>query len=177
MPLLDLTYTTGITSLGLTLVATDSAGIAAVLLGDDAESLHHDLIARFPDTNVTRDDEANRSALAAVIRAVEDPDHTCTVTLAPRGTVFQRQVWDALREIPPGTTVSYTELAGRIGAPRAFRAVAHACGANPIAVLVPCHRAVRSDGALAGYRWGLDRKRQLLALEQVAATRTALLQP
>jgi len=172
MSLPDLTYTIGNTNLGLALVATDAKGIVAVLLGDDAESLHRDLAARFPDANLAREDEANRATLAAVIRAVEHPDRAATVPLAPRGTAFQRQVWDALREIPPGATISYTELARRVGSPRAFRAVAHACGANPIAVLVPCHRVVRSDGALAGYRWGLDRKRRLLALEQ-GSTRTA----
>ncbi|MHB1328228.1 MAG: methylated-DNA--[protein]-cysteine S-methyltransferase [Gemmatimonadales bacterium] len=176
MPLPDLTYTIGQTSLGHTLVATDATGIVAVLLGDDAESLHHDLTTRFPDASTTRDDETNRSTLSAVLRAIEDPGQVSTLPLAPRGTAFQRRVWDALRTIPPGTTVSYTGLAGRIGSPRALRAVAHACGANPIAVLVPCHRVVRSDGALAGYRWGLDRKRQLLDLEQ-AVTRTVPLQP
>ncbi len=172
MPLPALTYTIGNTNLGLALVAMDLNGIVAVLLGDDAESLCRDLAARFPDAKLTRDDEANRATLAAVIRAVEQPDRAAAIPLAPRGTEFQRQVWDALREIPPGTTISYTELARRVGSPRAFRAVAHACGANPIAVLVPCHRVVRSDGALAGYRWGLDRKRRLLSLEQ-AATQTA----
>lgn len=172
MPLPDLTYTIGNTNLGLALVATDPNGIVAVLLGDDAESLRRDLAARFPDAKLARGDEANHATLAAVIRAVEQPDRAAAVPLAPRGTAFQRQVWDALREIPPGATISYTELARRIGSPRAFRAVAHACGANPIAVLVPCHRVLRSDGALAGYRWGLDRKRRLLSLEQ-AATRTA----
>jgi len=176
MPSPDLTYTIGSTALGLALVATDAGGIVAVLLGDDTESLLHDLAARFPSARVTRDDNVNASPLAAVIRAVEKPDQSSTVPLAPRGTAFQRQVWDALRKIPPGATTSYTEIARMIGSPRAYRAVAHACGANPIAVLVPCHRVVRSDGALAGYRWGLDRKRQLLAREE-AARETVPLRP
>jgi AraC family transcriptional regulator, regulatory protein of adaptative response / methylated-DNA-[protein]-cysteine methyltransferase len=159
-------------SLGLVLVAESAAGISAVLLGDDAESLRADLERRWPDTELVPGDPDMLTRAEAVARAVDSPAEleTEVFTLAPIGTAFQRSVWDELRQIPAGATVSYRDIAERIGRPEATRAVAQACAANPIAVLVPCHRVVRADGQLGGYRWGPGRKTVLLQREsQVAA--------
>lgn len=154
----------GETSLGPVLVAGTARGIAAVLLGDDREALLRDLRRRFPKTALIGDDRLD-GWLAKVVALVEAPAAAPELPLDARGTPFQQRVWRALREIAPGTTASYAQIAARIGLPRATRAVAQACGANPLAVLVPCHRVVRGDGGLSGYRWGVARKRALLALE------------
>jgi AraC family transcriptional regulator of adaptative response/methylated-DNA-[protein]-cysteine methyltransferase len=154
-------------SLGLVLVARAGSGIAAILLGDDRDALEHALRERFPRAALIEDLAALRDDLARVTALVEAPASGSPDALAldPRGTAFQRRVWDALRAIPAGTTVTYAQIATRIGVPTAVRAVAQACAANPLAVVVPCHRVVRSDGALSGYRWGVARKRTLLARE------------
>ena len=155
-------------SLGLVLVARSEKGIAAVLLGDDRDVLYRDFERRFPGA-ASREADATLAALAAeVVRCVESPAHEVNAPLDLRGTEFQRRVWRALREIPAGSTATYADIAIRIGLPKSARAVAQACGANAIAVLVPCHRVVRSDGALAGYRWGVERKRALLARERAS---------
>ena len=151
-------------TLGLVLVATSAAGVCAVLLGDDAATLADELQGRFPGA-APSDDAAVRELAARVAAFVERPSAGLDVPLDPRGTAFQRTVWEALRRIPPGETATYTEIATRIGMPTAARAVARACAANPIAVLVPCHRVVRGDGSLSGYRWGVARKRALLDRE------------
>ena len=170
-------YTISESTLGLVLTAESAAGICAVLLGDDAGALRDDLRHRFPGAELREGDvEAQRRA-AGVVSALEHPAHDDLSRAFPldlRGTGFQRNVWHALRDIPAGATATYTTIAHRLGRPTSARAVAQACAANPIAVLVPCHRVVRSDGALAGYRWGLERKRTLLereAGETVAGTR------
>ena len=156
-------------SLGLVLVARSEKGIAAVLLGDDRDVLYRDFERRFPGAE-SREADATLAALAAeVVRCVESPAHELDAPLDLRGTEFQRRVWRALREIPAGSTATYADIAIRIGLPKSARAVAQACGANAIAVLVPCHRIVRSDGDLAGYRWGVERKRALLAREAAVA--------
>jgi len=151
-------------SLGLILIAESTTGVCAVLLGDDHEALRAELATRFPGVRLV-----NRDARLAtrVLQAVEHPERSADVPLDLQGTPFQRAVWQALRQIPAGRTATYGELARRIGRPRAVRAVARACAANKLAVVVPCHRAIRSDGQLAGYRWGLQRKRALLAKEAV----------
>lgn len=161
----DIRYATGHGSLGCVLVAASPAGICAISLGETPEALIQALHARFPRARLSGDDPAFAALLARVIERVEDPASAAALPLDIRGTAFQQRVWQALQAIPPGSTLSYTELARRIGAPAAVRAVASACAANPLAVVIPCHRVVRNDGALAGYRWGIERKRALLDRE------------
>jgi AraC family transcriptional regulator of adaptative response/methylated-DNA-[protein]-cysteine methyltransferase len=151
-------------SLGLILIAASNLGVRAVMLGDDHETLRQDLAKRYPDARLVNGDA---KLVTRVVEAVEHPEQPNDVPIDMDGTAFQKSVWQALRQVPAGQTVSYGELARRIGHPAAVRAVAHACATNPLAVLVPCHRAVRSNGALAGYRWGLARKRELLEREGV----------
>lgn len=152
-------------ALGYVLVARTGKGVCAILFGDSAAFLERDLRQRFPRAPVL-DSDADTEALATeVARMSEDPRLTPEISLDVRGTPFQQRVWRALREIPAGSTVSYAAVAQRLGAPRSARAVAQACAANPLAILIPCHRVVRQDGALSGYRWGIERKRALLTLE------------
>jgi AraC family transcriptional regulator of adaptative response/methylated-DNA-[protein]-cysteine methyltransferase len=161
----DIHYAIGHSSLGGVLVAASAAGICAISLGDDPDTLARELRSRFPRARLSQDDAAFAAQLAQVIALVEDPGSAPTLPLDIRGTAFQQRVWQALQAIPPGSTLSYTELAQRVGAPAAVRAVASACAANVLAVAIPCHRAVRNDGGLAGYRWGIARKRTLLDRE------------
>jgi AraC family transcriptional regulator of adaptative response/methylated-DNA-[protein]-cysteine methyltransferase len=151
--------------LGTVLVAASDEGICAILLGDDPFTVVRDLHARFPEAQASGHDEPFERLVAAAVRFVESPPHGLDVPLDLHGTPFQKRVWNALREIPAGSTASYSEIAARIGAPGAAYLVAEACAANPVAVAVPCHRVVRKDGTLAGYRWGFRRKRALLARE------------
>lgn len=153
-------------SLGSIVVAASGRGVCAILLGDEPEELARDLERRFPHADVVGADATFEEWVARVVGLVESPRAGLDVPLDLRGTVFQQRVWRALREIPAGQTKSYTELAEAIGAPKSVRAVAQACGANALAVAVPCHRVVRSDGKLSGYRWGVERKRELLAREK-----------
>jgi AraC family transcriptional regulator of adaptative response/methylated-DNA-[protein]-cysteine methyltransferase len=127
--------------------------------------LERDLSQRFPGQQAPQRDEGLMPALEKTLRHLEDPRTTLDLPLDLTGSVFQRRVWDALRQIPVGETASYLDIARQLGQPTAFRAVANACGANPLAVIVPCHRVLRQDGSLGGYRWGLERKRQLLDRE------------
>ncbi len=152
-------------SLGRVLVAQSDRGIAGVLLGDDAAALRAEARRRVPAATLVEADDETHALAAAVVAAIETPALAGDLPLDLRGTSFQQTVWQALRAIPRGSTASYTEIATRIGAPTAARAVAQACAANAVAVLVPCHRVVRRDGALAGYRWGVERKRALLERE------------
>jgi len=152
-------------SLGCVLVARSAKGVCAILLGDKRSLLERDLRQRFPQVRLLGSDADTESLAAQVARVVEDPRLSLDLPLDVRGTAFQQRVWRALREIAVGSTVSYAEVARRLGAPRSVRAVAQACAANPLAVLIPCHRVVRHDGALSGYRWGIERKRALLTLE------------
>lgn len=152
-------------SLGQVLLARSEKGVCAILLGDRIDSLEGDLRKRFPCARRVDDDPETGALLARVMRTVENPRIAIDLPLDLRGTKLQRRVWAMLGTIPYGSTVSYAEVARRIGAPRAVRAVAQACGANPLAVVIPCHRVVRSDGALSGYRWGAERKRALLERE------------
>lgn len=152
-------------SIGSILVAATDKGICAIMLGDDPDVLVRDLQDRFLSAALVGDDPAFEQLVATVIGFVEAPATGLDLPLDIRGTAFQHRVWQALREIPAGQTVSYSDIARRIGAPNAARAVAHACASNAIAVAIPCHRVVRNDGALSGYRWGLARKQQLIERE------------
>lgn len=158
-------FALGQCSLGAILVAATEKGICAILFGDDPETLLRDLQDRFPKAELIGGDREFEQWVAKVVGLVEAPGHGLDLPLDLQGTIFQRRVWQALRAIPAGTTTTYSEIARRIGQPEAVRAVAGACAANPIAVAIPCHRVVRNDGALAGYRWGLARKRALLERE------------
>lgn len=156
------------TTLGAILVASSERGVAAILLGDDPDALVRGLQDRFPKARLIGADRDYEVLVARVVGFVESPGIGLDLPLDVRGTAFQQRVWQALQEIPAGETVSYAEIARRIGAPKAVRAVAGACAANNIAVAVPCHRVVRSDGALSGYAWGIDRKRELIRREATA---------
>ena len=152
-------------SLGSILVAQSLKGVCAILMGDDPSALVRDLQDRFPKANIIGGDKKFEKLVAKVIGFVEAPQKGLDLPLDIRGTAFQHRVWDALRRIPPGSTASYTDIAGQIGNPNAVRAVARACAANALAVAIPCHRVVRNDGNLSGYRWGVERKRALLDKE------------
>ncbi len=152
-------------SLGLALVAASEKGVCAILLGDDQEELARELHHRFPKAQIISGDQTFESTVAQVIAFIDAPKTGFNLPLDVRGTVFQQKVWQALREIPLGATLSYSALAARIGAPKAVRAVAGACAANHLAVAIPCHRILRHDGGLSGYRWGVQRKSALLERE------------
>lgn len=152
-------------SLGSILVAANQTGICAILMGDDPGRLAKDLQERFPKADLISGDETFAKLASEVIEFVESPELGMSLPLDPRGTAFQQRVWSALRTIPTGSTASYREIAVRIGAPNSARAVAQACAANGLAVAIPCHRVVRNDGGLSGYRWGAERKRILLGRE------------
>ena len=161
-------FAVGQSSLGAILVACSAKGVAAILLGDDPDELLRDLQDRFPRATLVGGDAGYEHWVAWAIGLVEDPALGVDLPLDIRGTAFQQRVWQALRGIPPGTTVSYSDVAEQIGAPGAVRAVAGACAANRIALAIPCHRVVRSDGGLSGYRWGVARKKALIARERGA---------
>lgn len=156
------------TDLGPLLLAVSDQGVCAITLGDEAEALVADLRRRFPHAVLVEGGAELASQVAEAKARLTSPGAPFDTPLDERGTPFQQAVWGALREIPAGATVSYADLAGKLGRPEAVRAVAQACGANPLAVVTPCHRVVRSDGGLAGYRWGVERKRTLLARERAA---------
>lgn len=152
--------------LGLAIVAATDKGICALFFGDDEAELAAALHERFPAARIEPGGEALDEWLSAALLAVEEPERAADLPLDIRGTAFQQRVWQALRDIPPGKTATYTDIARSIGDTSAVRAVAGACAANPVAVAIPCHRVIRSDGKLAGYRWGPERKRLLLRREQ-----------
>jgi AraC family transcriptional regulator of adaptative response/methylated-DNA-[protein]-cysteine methyltransferase len=158
-------FAVGECSLGSILVAATDRGVCAILLGDDPDALARDLQDRFPRARLIGGDRDFERVVAEVVGFVEHPRLGLDLPLDIRGTAFQQRVWQALREIPAGRTTSYSDIAQRIGAPRSVRAVAQAIAANRLAVAIPCHRVVRNDGALAGYRWGVERKRALIARE------------
>lgn len=164
----EIRFALGQCSLGAILVAATEKGVCAILIDDDPDFLVRDLQDRFPNANLIGGDAEFERTVAQVVGFIDAPALGLDLPLDIRGTVFQQRIWQALREIPSGSTVSYTELAKRIGAPKAVRAVAQACAANAIAVAIPCHRVVRSDGALSGYRWGVERKRILLDREAMS---------
>lgn len=161
----DIRYTIAKCSLGLVLVAESGHGICGILLGDSSEALRRELRDRFPKGRLIADARDLQNVVMSVVRLIEAPATGLDLPLDLRGTAFQRRVWQALRRIRSGETASYRDIAVRIGAPKAVRAVAQACAANALAVAIPCHRVVRSDGALSGYRWGPERKQALLQRE------------
>ena len=158
-------FAVGACSLGAILVAATARGVCAIALGDEPDALVHDLEDRFPFAELVGGDTEFESLVARVVGFVEAPTLGLELPLDIRGTTFQQRVWRALREIPAGATASYGAIADRIGSPKAARAVARACASNPLAVAIPCHRVVRNDGTMSGYRWGVERKRALLARE------------
>lgn len=161
----EIRFSVGECSLGNILVASTGIGVCAVLLGDDPDELIDDLATRFPKARLVGADPGFDDIAAKVISVVETPKQRHELPLDVRGTAFQQRVWLALGKIPPGSTATYSEVAEAIGSPRSVRAVASACGANAIAVLIPCHRVVRKGGGLSGYRWGVERKRTLMDRE------------
>jgi AraC family transcriptional regulator of adaptative response/methylated-DNA-[protein]-cysteine methyltransferase len=158
-------FAVGECSLGSILVAATGQGVCAILLGDDPDALVRDLEHRFPKAQLVGGDADFEQTVAKAVGLVESPRRGLDLPLDVRGTAFQQRVWQALREIPAGSTVTYAQVAARVGAPKAVRAVAQACAANAVAVAIPCHRVVRRDGGLSGYRWGVERKRALLDRE------------
>ncbi|MGI4791636.1 MAG: bifunctional DNA-binding transcriptional regulator/O6-methylguanine-DNA methyltransferase Ada [Janthinobacterium lividum] len=161
----EIYFAVGESTLGSVLVARSAKGVCAILLGDDSETLVRDLQSRFPVASLVGGDTDFEAVVAQVIGFVEDPARGLDLPLDVRGTAFQQRVWEAMRRIPVGKTVSYAEIARILGSPKSVRAVAGACAANALAVAIPCHRVVRSDGGLSGYRWGIERKRELLRRE------------
>jgi AraC family transcriptional regulator of adaptative response/methylated-DNA-[protein]-cysteine methyltransferase len=161
----EIRFAVGQTSLGAIVVASTKKGVAAILLGDDPDELVRDLQDRFPKAHLMGADRDYEALVAQVVGFVEAPRVGLNLPLDVRGTAFQERVWKALQEIPAGVTVSYAEIAHRIGSAKSVRAVAGACAANNLAIAIPCHRVVRNDGALSGYAWGIERKRTLIARE------------
>jgi AraC family transcriptional regulator of adaptative response/methylated-DNA-[protein]-cysteine methyltransferase len=164
----SITYATSDCALGRVLVARSDKGVCALLLGADQDELKADLAIRFPRAKLAINETALRNDLEKVVRFLEAPGGGLHLRLDMRGTPFQRRVWEKLRAVPVGRTVTYRELAHDVSALASPRAVAGACAANPIALAIPCHRVVRSNGDLAGYRWGIERKRELIRLEAAA---------
>lgn len=161
----DIKFAIGQCSLGAILVARSNQGVCAITLGDDPQILVNELQDRFPKATLVGADADFEQLVAQVVGLIEAPALGLALPLDVRGTAFQQRVWQALRDIAPGTTATYAQIAERIGSPKAVRAVAGACAANSLAVAIPCHRVVRSDGSLSGYRWGVQRKRALLDRE------------
>lgn len=164
----EIRFAVGQTSLGALLVASSKIGVVSILLGDEPEALVRDLQDRFPKARLVGADREYEALVAQVVGFVECPNNGLGLPLDVRGTVFQQRVWKALQEIPLGETLSYADVARHIGAPKAVRAVASACAANNLAIAIPCHRVVRSNGALSGYAWGIERKREILRREAEA---------
>ena len=161
----EIRFAVGQTSLGAILVASSKKGVASILIGDDPDELVRNLQDRFPKARLIGADRDYEALVARVVGFIETPGIGLDLPLDVRGTAFQQRVWQALQKIPVGETVSYAEVARRIGSPKAVRAVAYACAVNNLAVAIPCHRVVRNDGSLSGYAWGVERKRVLLARE------------
>jgi AraC family transcriptional regulator, regulatory protein of adaptative response / methylated-DNA-[protein]-cysteine methyltransferase len=164
----SISYTISACALGQVLLARSVSGVCAILIGASEQELEADLAALFPKSTLSINKAGVYSDLEKVIRFAARPGEGLDLALDLRGTTFQRRVWETLRMIPVGTTVTYSELARRVGAPNSARAVAGACASSPIALAIPCHRAVRRNGDLAGYRWGVERKRQLIEREAMA---------
>ena len=162
-----ISYTTIITTIGVVLAASTNLGVCAVRIGSDETALADELRAEFPLATITRDDDAMLEVAELLAGAVRGEKEPTILPVDLTGTAFQMRVWEALRRIPTGQTRTYSELALEIGSPRAVRAVGSACAANPAALAVPCHRVVRRDGTLGGYRWGIDTKAALLTVEAV----------
>jgi AraC family transcriptional regulator, regulatory protein of adaptative response / methylated-DNA-[protein]-cysteine methyltransferase len=167
----EINFALGQTTLGSILVASSKKGVVAILLGDDPDKLLRELQDRFPKAKLIGADKEYEKLVAHVVGFIEAPNQGLNLPLDIRGTAFQQRIWRVLQGIPAGKTVSYAEIAKKIGSPKLVRAVAGACAANNIAVAIPCHRVVRTDGSLSGYAWGIDRKRQLIDRERKQKTR------
>jgi AraC family transcriptional regulator, regulatory protein of adaptative response / methylated-DNA-[protein]-cysteine methyltransferase len=152
-------------SLGSLLIGQGTRGVCSILIGEDPTLLARDLQDQFPEANLIGSESGYKQLVAKVVSLIENPGAGLDLPLDIRGTAFQQRVWHALQKIPSGSTASYTDIANQIGTPGAVRAVARACGANALAVVIPCHRVIRNDGSLSGYRWGVERKRALLERE------------
>lgn len=161
----DIHFAIGECSLGSILVARSGRGVCSIFIGENPISLRQNLQDQFPKANLIGDESDYEDMVAKVVGLIEKPSVGLNLPLDIRGTAFQQHVWKALQQIPVGSTASYTDIATQIGMPTAVRAVAQACGANALAVAIPCHRVIRNDGALSGYRWGVERKRALLERE------------
>jgi AraC family transcriptional regulator of adaptative response/methylated-DNA-[protein]-cysteine methyltransferase len=161
-------YASGQSSLGGFLAAASPCGLVMVAFIGPGEAASDGLRARFPDAEVVEDPSAMREALDGLTRLIENPETPFALPIDPRGSPFEMRVWNALRQVPAGETVSYGEIAERIGSPREAREVAEACAANALAVVIPCHRVVKKGGAISGYRWGVKRKRALIEREHRA---------
>jgi AraC family transcriptional regulator of adaptative response/methylated-DNA-[protein]-cysteine methyltransferase len=165
----EIHYGTGQSSLGPILVASSAKGVVSILIGEDRDQLVQDLQQRFPRARLIRNNRDDEGLVARVVDFIETPIHGLDLPLDIRGTAFQQRVWQLLREIPAGETTTYTDLARKIGAPKAIRAVGNACSTNNIAVAIPCHRVLHKDGSLSGgYHWGNDRQRALINREAAA---------
>ena len=164
----EIRFAIGQSSLGAILVASSEKGVVAIFIADDPDKLARELQDRFPKARLVGADKEYEALVARVVGLVEAPALGLDLPLDIRGTAFQRRVWKALQEIPAGKTASYADIAAQIGLPKAVRAVAAACAANNLAVAIPCHRVVRSDGSPSGYAWGVERKRKLLRVEAAA---------
>ena len=162
----DIHYTVGTSSLGFVQVAQTVAGVCSIILGDSEADMLRELEERFPGKRLGKRETDSQGWASKIVDYIESPIGAFQVPLDLTGTAFQREVWSALCEIPAGSTLSYTEVAHKIGRPKAVRAVAGACAGNKIAVVIPCHRVVRNDGSISGYRWGVERKRVLLDRER-----------
>ena len=161
----EIKFATGKSELGTVLVARSASGVCAILIGDGTEVLKRDLAEEFTGAKLVHDDRALRTDLEKILTFIKTPAKGLDLPLDIRGTPFQRRVWAALLSVRVGYKITYAALASRIGEPRAIRAVANACASNAIALAIPCHRVIRSDGALAGYRWGVERKRSMVKKE------------
>lgn len=161
----EIRFAIGEFSLGSILVASSDRGVCAILIGDDPAALARDLQDQFPQANLIGGEPGYEDLVAKVVGFVEEPRIGLDLPLDIRGTTFQQRVWKALQQIPAGSTASYADIAQKIGSPKAVRAVAQACGANTLAVAIPCHRVIKNDGSLSGYRWGVERKQALLKRE------------
>lgn len=164
----EIFFAIGECSMGAILAAQTKRGVCAILIGNDAGQLVQDLQDKFPKAKLVGDAPEYQEVMAQIVALVENPKSGLDLPLDIRGTAFQKRVWKALQQIPPGATITYKEVAEKIGSPKAARAVAQACGANSLAIMIPCHRVVRNDGSLSGYRWGIDRKRTLIERERQA---------
>ncbi|MDZ8186869.1 MAG: methylated-DNA--[protein]-cysteine S-methyltransferase [Nostoc sp. ChiSLP02] len=162
---MSIVYAIAPCTLGYLLVATTQKGICAVRLGDRPEKLKQTFTEEFHQAHIVRDDETHQDWIHTILNLMVGGKAHLDLPLDVRGTAFQKQVWQALQKIPYGQTRTYTDIAREIAKPQAFRAVANACGANPVALIVPCHRVLRSDGSLGGYRWGIERKQKLITQE------------
>jgi AraC family transcriptional regulator of adaptative response/methylated-DNA-[protein]-cysteine methyltransferase len=162
-------YTVATTTLGKVLVAATERGVSAVYLGESERSLVEELRKEYAQAEIVRASEGNEAWLREIVRRVEGNAPSVDLPLDVQATAFQRRVWQELQKIPRGATRTYTQVARALGKPRSVRAVARACATNPVSIVVPCHRVIRADGALAGYRWGLQRKEKLLEREAAGA--------